>query len=91
MTPPTNENWENFEKLYKKYGAYKLSVGLFKNNEIHLHVDFEKYSILKKEIIVKSAWEIGPNDIERMVLKHDDDPLIPADVEFIPFLEIKNN
>ncbi|QPF38527.1 hypothetical protein H0S58_03160 [Acinetobacter sp. TTH0-4] len=88
MTPSSNQNWSNFEKEYKKYGSYKLSFGAFFNGQFYPYPQFEKFSIKKKELIIKNAWEVGVNDIEKIVLRHDDEPLIPKDVEYIPFCEL---
>lgn len=87
MTPSTDQNWNNFEKEYKKYGSYSLSFGAFFNGQFYPYPEFEKFSIKKKELIIKNAWEVGLNDIERMVLRHDDEPLIPEEAEYIPYFE----
>lgn len=91
MTPSTNQNWSNFEKEYKKYGSYKLSFGAFFNGQFYPYPEFEKFSIKKKELIIKNAWEVGVSDIERIVLRPDDEPLIPKDVQYIPFCELFKN
>ncbi|PZL94691.1 hypothetical protein DOL92_18850, partial [Acinetobacter nosocomialis] len=88
MTPTTNQNWSNFEKEYEKYGSYKLSFGAFFNGQFYPYPEFEKFSIEKKELIIKNAWEVGVNDIERIVLRPDDEPLIPREIEYIPFFEL---
>lgn len=88
MTPSSNQNWSNFEKEYKKYGSYKLSFGASFNGQFYPYPEFEKFSIKKTELIIKNAWDVGVNDIERMVLRHDDKPVIPKDVEYIPFYEL---
>lgn len=88
MTPSTDQNWNNFEKEYKKYSSYSLSFGTFFNGQFYPYPEFEKFSIKKKELVIKNAWEIGINDIERIVLKHDDKPLIPEEVKYIPFFEL---
>ncbi|MBJ9954178.1 MULTISPECIES: hypothetical protein [unclassified Acinetobacter] len=87
MTPPTDRNWSNFEKEYKKYGSYSLSFGVFFNGQFYPYPEFEKYLIKKKELVIKNAWEVGINDIERIVLRHDDEPLIPEEAEHIPYFE----
>ncbi|KXZ66146.1 hypothetical protein [Acinetobacter venetianus] len=87
MTPPTDRNWSNFEKEYKKYGSYSLSFGAFFNGQFYPYPEFEKYLIKKKELVIKNAWEVGINDIERIVLRHDDEPLIPEEAEYIPYFE----
>ena len=87
MTPPTDQNWNNFEKEYKKHGSYSLSFGAFFNGQFYPYPEFEKYLIKKKELVIKNAWEVGLNDIERIVLRHDDEPLIPEEAEYIPYFE----
>lgn len=77
MTPSTDQNWNNFEKEYKKYGSYRLSFGALFNGQFYPYPEFEKFSIKKKELVIKNAWEIGINDIERIVLKPEDEPFIP--------------
>jgi hypothetical protein len=77
MTPATNQNWNNFEKDYKKYGSYSLSFGVFFNGKFYPYPEFEKFSIKKKELVIKNAWEIDDNDIEKIVLRDEDDPIVP--------------
>ncbi|HAV6221960.1 TPA: hypothetical protein JI302_13175 [Acinetobacter baumannii] len=77
MTPPTDRNWSNFEKEYKKYGSYSLSFGTFFNGQFYPYPEFEKYLIKKKELVIKNAWEVGINDIEKIVLRAEDDPIVP--------------
>ncbi|WP_050598803.1 hypothetical protein [Acinetobacter sp. 826659] len=77
MTPPTDRNWSNFEKEYKKYGSYSLSFGAFFNGQFYPYPEFEKYLIKKKELVIKNAWEVGINDIEKIVLRAEDDPIVP--------------
>jgi len=88
MTPSTTHNWDNFEKEYKKYGSYSISFGAFFNGEFYPYPEFEKFSIKKKELVIKNAWEVGLNDFERMALREDDEPIIPDDIMDIPFLDI---
>lgn len=80
MQPQTDQNWNSFEQEYKKAGAYNLSFGLLKNNQFFVDPDFEKTLILKKEIIIKNAWEVGMNDIDRVALRPDEIPLISEGV-----------
>ena len=43
--------------------------------------------IRKSHINVIEAWSIGPNDIEMMAIREDDDPIIPEDVENPPIID----
>ena len=53
MTPSTDQNWNNFEKEYKKYSSYSLSFGTFFNGQFYPYPEFEKFSIKKKELVIK--------------------------------------
>jgi hypothetical protein len=41
-------------------------------------------------LIVKDAWEIGENDIDRVVIRENDRPIIPDGNTNAPVLKILN-
>ena len=47
-----------------------------------------KDCIVKRELHVRQAWEIGPNDLDAMGVAEDDQPIIPADKPDAPVLEL---
>ena len=71
----------NARKEYKLYPAGKI----FGKN------GFEPYfskGILKRELNVLNAWEIGENNIERVVVKENDKPVIPKNIIDAPVLKL---
>jgi len=44
--------------------------------------------ILKTELTIKNAWEIGIHDLEQVVITEDDDPIIPDNINDAPVLKI---
>lgn len=87
MEPSTSDNLNRFLSAYKINKKYVVSYGVVYNNKLLSTSSRSKKSILKFDITVVDAWKIGPNDIEVMAVKKDDDPIIPNDIENPPILE----
>lgn len=87
MTPSDDQNWSRFEQSYTKHGKYRLGFGIFDDGVFLPAKNFEKISISKKEIVIKNAWEIGPNNIECSTIYKDDQPLVPDWIVSPPYLE----
>ncbi|WP_445947358.1 hypothetical protein, partial [Shewanella sp.] len=85
MTPENDQNWLRFQESYNKHGVYRLGFGTFDNGQFIPFKKFEDISISKKQIFVKSAWEIGINDVECSVIRQNDDPMVPEDISTPPF------
>ena len=47
--------------------------------------------IIKKNLIIRNAWEIGENDIDRVVINRNDRPIIPDGNTDAPILKIIEN
>ena len=45
-----------------------------------------KFCIGKYQLVVRPAWEIGPNDPDVVAIQKDDDPIIPEDEKNAPVL-----
>ncbi|WP_077338581.1 hypothetical protein [Pseudocolwellia agarivorans] len=87
MTPTTTENLDRFLANYNTCKNYLVSYAVIKNGNI-LPPSSKKISIIKKfDIKIIDAWEIGPNDIEIMVLDKKDDPIIPRNIKKPPIIE----
>lgn len=74
-------NQFNVRKEYKLYPAGKI----FGEN------GFESYynkGILKRELNIRNAWQIGEHDIDRVAIKENDNPIIPKDINDAPVLKI---
>ena len=83
MIPKTTRNLDMFLAAYKRAGAYLL---------MPLNLDLERpqlnfeLAILKRNLVVRKAWEITENDPDVCAIGDDDDPLLPTDVEDPPIL-----
>lgn len=66
MEPTNNENIEMFLRIYARYGAYYLMPAIVGEGEPEW---LPQFSILKRELCVKNAPEIGEHDIEAIALR----------------------
>lgn len=89
MEATSGVNLENLIKGYERFKKYIL---------IPAHVDtnfnmtpYLELGILKSDLRVIEAWEIGINDIERVVITKDDNPIIPDHIVDAPVLELLND
>lgn len=86
MNAKTSENLDNLINLYNHYKEYFFCPArFFEDGRLEPFVD---HTILKKELYIKNAWEIGINDIERSAIKPNDQPIIPKDVDNVPVIEV---
>lgn len=49
---------------------------------------FVDFGILKREMIIKDAWQIGENDYDSAAIRKGDNPLIPDDINDAPILKL---
>jgi hypothetical protein len=86
MNANKSENLDNLIREFKEKKEYMLcSAKIMSNGKIQPFFD---KSIIKRSLIVKNAWEIGENDLDRVVIRKDDSPIIPDNIEFIPVLKL---
>lgn len=87
MEPTTDVNLNNFLISYKRHGCYTLAhailPGVTPVPDLML-----KDCIIKRELHVRQAWEIGPNDLDGIGVMEDDDPIIPSDKASAPVLDL---
>ena len=87
MTPNSSINLERLIKTYQNYKEFTLCPA-----EISLSPQsfnpFTTHGILKTELIVRNAWEVGINDPDMIGITPEDNPIIPADNHNAPVLEI---
>ena len=72
------ENPQNLNNLIYGFNGmkkYKLFPASMANDE-KVEPFFDK-GIIKTSLIIKDAWEIGENDLEKVVIQKDDNPIIP--------------
>lgn len=87
MNPINDQNWSRFEQAFNEYGEYRLGFGIFKDGAFFPAENIEDTLISKKEMIIKYAWEVGPNDFECSTIYVDDDPIVPEGINAPPYIE----
>jgi len=86
MTPNSSINLDNFEKFYSQIKRFMIMPAKFDTTK-QLEPIFDK-AIMKTEISIKNAWEIGEHDMERCVIRKEDNPIIPQEhLEDAPLLK----
>ncbi|MFZ3031468.1 MAG: hypothetical protein WA082_00335, partial [Candidatus Moraniibacteriota bacterium] len=87
LNAKTTENLDRFTESFKQWGLYLFAPAVMRLGEERPEV-FIKEGIVKREFTIKDAWEIGPNDLDMVLITPDDtDPIIPAGVTDAPVLE----
>jgi hypothetical protein len=85
MDPIDLRNLNAFLNIYKCVGTYIIMpVGV--NHSGTTSEPFFDLSIVKRELNIRSAWEIGENDPDVWGIQEDDDPIIPNGVVNAPVL-----
>lgn len=86
MDAKNGDNLKNLIDGYNHFNKYYLiPAGI--DEDLSLK-PFPHLKILKHNLTVVNAWEIGINDLERVVITSDDDPIIPIGVENAPIEEV---
>lgn len=85
-SPENLNNLLGFFNRLKKYTLYPAKISQSGND---IKPFFEK-GILKTSLIIKDAWEIGENDVDRVVIRRNDRPIIPNGNKNAPVLKILN-
>src|SRR4030042_2098179 len=84
MTPRDSANLDRFLESYKEKKKCILIPGLFGTNGLEAWAS--KLGILKHELIVRPAWQIGENDPDICGIHADDKIIIPEGVENAPVM-----
>lgn len=77
MTPDDLTNINNFEKFYNQVKRFVILPVKFDTGK-QLEPLFDK-AIMKTEISIKYAWEIGEHDMSKVVISEEDNPIIPKE------------
>lgn len=87
MTPTNSANLDRFLAHYAQYRCYWIVPGVVGADGLP---DMElSLSILKEKVIVRDAWEIGPNDPDSALIRKEDDPIIPeGEADKAPVIEL---
>jgi hypothetical protein len=92
MTPTTNTNLDNFERLFNLFGYCWFKVfAIDSEKQIVMPLMFDDAFIFNK-IEFRNAWEIGHNDFAKIALEIDDEPFIPEEKkDSAPIIEVMND
>ncbi len=79
MDALSTKNLDRFLESYHEVGAYYLGASFAPEGfDGSQPLEFDnQYRIGKKSINICNAYEIGPNDIDAVVITKDDEPIIP--------------
>ncbi len=87
MNPASDRNLNMFLASYEASGSYLLGYG----SQHGSNMIFGKENfIYKHSLFVREAWEIGLNDVDRIGIHDDDDPIIPQEQKDAPVLKLLN-
>jgi hypothetical protein len=87
MEPSSDRNLTAFLAQYDLAKAYFLAPAVLREGSSEPEPIMEK-SIMKRELNVRWAWEIGRNDIDSCGIRDDDDPIIPDRNQDAPVLDV---
>lgn len=87
ITPNNPDNMYRIEQIVKSKTKFLFCPAQMTMDGKDIEPFFEK-GIVKSEIEIKNAWELGLNDPAGIVIIDDDDPIIPTGIENAPVLEI---
>ncbi len=87
MEPTTDRNLSGFLAKYDVFKAFFLAPAFLRDDSSEPEPILER-SILKREINVRQAWEIGRNDSDSCGIREGDKPIIPKGQENAPILDV---
>jgi hypothetical protein len=89
MLTTNHNNLDRFLAKFREMGWFViLPVQMI--NPTELSTPIWDFGIVKREINVRPAWEIGPNDPDAVAITPSDDPTIPDGITNAPVLETLN-
>ena len=77
-----SESLDLFLRSYTSAGAYLLApASRAENCPATFDTDL---ALLKRDLVVRPAWQVGVRDIDSAMIFAEDDPIVPQGVEFPP-------
>ena len=76
--------------MLRRYNSYKLFPAKMCSDGKNMEPLFDTY-IVKTKIEIRHAWEIGEHDIDSVIIRNDDKPIIPKDVKEPPVFKLLCN
>ena len=86
MSPSSSKNLEGFKKYFSKYKYLHLLPADF--HDKNPKIVQENLLIETDQINFVEAWEIGPNDPERVIITEELEPIVPVNVSNPPYLDV---
>ncbi|MBI5656420.1 MAG: hypothetical protein HZC44_06205 [Geobacter sp.] len=87
MEPCSDRNLMGFLNNYKTLGSYLLAYAVQESSASNVLPVMDN-CIVKQQLSVRDAWEIGRHDPDSMGIRVDDDPIIPPQHKDAPVLEL---
>ncbi len=88
MDPTDSRNIDSFLEQYGRTGQYVIMAARFRGEAVMPEPIWD-YGIVKKDIRVCPAWQVGENDPDVIAIEEDNDPIIPDDVTDPPVLRAR--
>lgn len=90
MDATNSENLDYFLQAHEAVGESIIAPAYWNSNPGGAQVpELERNLGLRvRNIHVRQAWEIGPNELEVVAIHEDDDPILPKDVDEPPVLSL---
>lgn len=89
MNAESTHNLDTMISFYEKEGGYILCPGVIMPDNLSTK-PFIQNGIYKRELIVRNAWEIGPNDPDAAAISIEEYPVIPDYIRDAPVFELLN-
>jgi len=87
MEPTSHANLNRFLDSLQAVGHYGLAHCILEPGASQPGLRTQ-HVVIKQQLFVRDAWQVGTNDVDLVGLKEDDDPIIPDDQSNAPILEV---
>jgi hypothetical protein len=85
MEPTSSQNLGTFLSLYQRCGRFGLAWADW--DGVGAKPQFDSL-IIKRDLIIRDAWQIGLGDQDCVAIQGDDDPIIPSGEANPPIKEL---
>ncbi|MBE9227256.1 hypothetical protein IQ264_17660 [Phormidium sp. LEGE 05292] len=85
MEPKDSKNLDQFVTFFEKIGFYILVPG-YVSQDFSTTEFFWELGILKRQIFIRPAWQIGEHDFDLCGIQPDDKIILPKDVKDPPVM-----
>lgn len=86
MEPSSDSNLRTFENLYNKFENFNIAPAYMAEGKSEPEVAFN-LTINLKQIIIKQAWEISFNDLEKVAIYPADNIIVPDGIDSPPYIK----